>query len=63
MEIKQAKEIVQQAIDRGVQKGIFTLVETKQIIDALIIINEMPEIESLEAPKAHQSNEEVVNAS
>jgi len=38
MEEKQAKEIIYNAIDIAVSKGVFNLEATKQIIEALQII-------------------------
>lgn len=44
MELKDAKQILNQAIDIAIQKGCFNLNDTAQIIQALQIINELDDV-------------------
>ena len=52
MEIKNAKQIIQQAIDKAIQRGVFNISEAKDVIDAVITINEMVEFEPQGEPVA-----------
>ena len=45
MELKQAKEIVNQAINVAIQKGCYNLEETQAIIHALEKINKLDDVE------------------
>lgn len=45
MELKQAKEIINQAIDIAIKKGCFGLSEVEAIIPALIKINGLDDVE------------------
>lgn len=45
MELKQAKEIVNQAIDVAVKKGCYSLIEMEAIIGALTKINGLDDVE------------------
>ena len=45
MELKQAKEIVNQAINIAIQKGCFNLTEVQTIVKALEVLSEAPEVE------------------
>lgn len=45
MELKQAKEITNQAINVAIQKGCFNLEETQAIIHALEKINKLEDVE------------------
>jgi hypothetical protein len=45
MELKNAKEIINQAIDVAIKKGCYNLQETKAIIHALEKINSVQDIE------------------
>lgn len=56
MELKDAKTILNQAIDVAIQKGAFNLNDSAQIIQALQIINELDDvkfgkIKQVEPPK------------
>ena len=44
MELKQAKEIVNQAINVAMQKGCFNLEETQAVIHALEKINQLDDV-------------------
>ena len=52
MEIKNAKQIIQQSIDKAIQRGVFNISEAKDVIDAVITINEMVEFEPQGEPVA-----------
>ena len=45
MELKQAKEIVNQAINVAIQKGCFNLEETQAIVHALEKVNGLDDVE------------------
>jgi hypothetical protein len=45
LELKQAKEIINQALDIAIKKGCFGLSEVELIIPALIKINGLDDIE------------------
>lgn len=45
MELKQAKEILNQAINIAIQKGCFNLSEVEAIIPALVKINAVQDVE------------------
>lgn len=45
MELKQALEIVNQAVNVALQKGCFNLNETQAIIEALVKLNSQPDVE------------------
>ena len=45
MELKQAKEIINQAINVAIQKGCYNLEETQAIIHGLEKINKLDDIE------------------
>lgn len=44
MELKDAKTIINQAIDVAIQKGCFNLNDTAKIIQALQMINELDDV-------------------
>lgn len=44
MELKDAKQVLNQAIDLAIQKGCFNLNDTAQIIEALSQINELDDV-------------------
>jgi len=45
MELKDAKQIITQAINAATLKGCYNIEDVKLIIKALEVINEQPEIE------------------
>ena len=45
MELKQAKQIVNSAIDMAIQKGCYSLADAQAVIQALEKINSMDDIE------------------
>jgi hypothetical protein len=45
MELKQAKEIINQALDIAIKKGCFGLSDVEAIIPALIKINGLDDVE------------------
>jgi hypothetical protein len=59
MEIKNAKQIIQQAIDKAIQRGVFNISEAKDVIDAVITINEMVEFEPQGEPVAIEETDAV----
>lgn len=47
MEIKLAKQILTEAVDLSLQRGVFNLSQAKNCIDALEVVLNQPEIESM----------------
>ena len=45
MELKDAKKIIEQAINAALLKGVYSLEDTKVIIQALDKINNQPDVE------------------
>ena len=45
MELKDAKKIIEQAINAGLLKGVYSLEDAKVIIQALDKLNSQPDVE------------------
>jgi hypothetical protein len=51
MDIKLAKQVLTEALDRAFKAGLFNVVEAKNVTDALLVVTNMPEFEPQGEPQ------------